>query len=633
MKIKFSWFICFAVFLPTLNTAQAQSIEYVDLIPKIEIQQSSSNRDSSVSWYDTFRFEARDSTWQSILYANILNNRRLQLANHRFDSMIAESFHIDNAAQGLISSPRFHTDRKLFIKMHGIESFPENLIKNVQDKRRDDIDKGITELLSSDFSNTAKKAYNKKSKWYLDGFSLINPNDPDLGCFICEPGGWSRENFDYSDLCYFVDSQLYSMDSAALFASCINEVFSPFFFKNTEVTNNEYRAFVDWVRDSVIWEHLRLIDSVAYCKENYAVNCPDSILVAVMPDFFNFDYPDWKKPKIFDNVKLQYNTGDTSIFIYPDTLCWINEFFASFNDPISRTYYSHPKYDNYPVVGISWDMANAYLSWLNQRFKSYYFDRNEGLEVIAKLPSITQWKQANSLQEKPSKGVYGVHWGNYAMPSVSNGALFNFLHLDLNVPDPLYRDNNIHELTIGHEHILGCLICLDGTLYPTSTIMEKHDIKYYKKHYPQYWLFNENNKISHTQGNVSEWMRHDFDTWNQHYSFFKYLLNNHYHDYNDYVMSEEARENYYPTNSLDPKILESEQAFLLATAQYQDDVLLNGLSNGKLLMGANWVDERHSTLDGIPLSGIYAKTFKSSDYTSSTVGFRYVLEVREIEVQ
>ncbi|MDA0686553.1 MAG: SUMF1/EgtB/PvdO family nonheme iron enzyme [Bacteroidetes bacterium] len=621
MKIKFSWFICFAVWLPTLKIAPAQSIEYVDLIPKIEIQQSSSNGDSSVSWYDTFRFEARDSTWQSILYANILNNRRLQLANHRFDSI--HPFALMNRS----------IPKTTFIKWHDFESFPENLIKNVLDDHNNGIDIGIDDLLSSDFSNTAKKAYNKKSKGYLDGFSLINPNDPNLGGFIREPSGWTPETFDYTDLCYFVDSQLYSMDSAALFSSCINEVFSPFFFKNTEVTNNEYRAFVDWVRDSVIWEHLRLIDSVAYCKENYSVNCPDSILVVLMPKYFNDGII--RRSQIFDNGKLQYNTGDTSIYIYPDTLCWLYDRLGSHNLAISRNYMSHPAYDNYPVVGISWDMANAYLSWVNQRFKSYYFDRNQGIEVIAKLPSITQWKQANSLQEKPSKGVYGVHWGTYSMPSVSNRALFNFLHLDLNVPDPLYWDDKIHELTIGHEHILGCLIC-DGTLYPTSTIMEKHDKKFYKKYYPQYSLFNENIEISHTHGNVSEWMRHDFDTWNQHYSFFKYLLNNHYHDFYDYAMSDESQKEYQyviPITLRDSKVLESEQAFLMAKAQYQDNVLLNGLSNGKLLMGANWLDERHSTLGGIPLSGIYAKTFKSSNYTSSTVGFRYVLEVREIEVQ
>ena len=45
----------------------------------------------------------------------------------------------------------------------------------------------------------------------------------------------------------------------------------------------------------------------------------------------------------------------------PDTLVWREE--LSFNEPLVETYFRHPSYDDYPVVGVNWIQANDFCKW------------------------------------------------------------------------------------------------------------------------------------------------------------------------------------------------------------------------------------------------------------------------------
>lgn len=49
----------------------------------------------------------------------------------------------------------------------------------------------------------------------------------------------------------------------------------------------------------------------------------------------------------------------------PDSLVWREE--LSFNEPFVESYFRHPSYDEYPVVGVSWKQANGYCEWRTDR--------------------------------------------------------------------------------------------------------------------------------------------------------------------------------------------------------------------------------------------------------------------------
>jgi gliding motility-associated lipoprotein GldJ len=49
----------------------------------------------------------------------------------------------------------------------------------------------------------------------------------------------------------------------------------------------------------------------------------------------------------------------------PDTNVWRDK--LAYNEPMVETYFRHPAYHNYPVVGVSWLQANDYASWRTDR--------------------------------------------------------------------------------------------------------------------------------------------------------------------------------------------------------------------------------------------------------------------------
>lgn len=49
----------------------------------------------------------------------------------------------------------------------------------------------------------------------------------------------------------------------------------------------------------------------------------------------------------------------------PDSLVWREE--LSFNEPLVETYFRHPSYDDYPVVGVNWVQANDFCKWRSGR--------------------------------------------------------------------------------------------------------------------------------------------------------------------------------------------------------------------------------------------------------------------------
>ena len=195
---------------------------------------------------------------------------------------------------------------------------------------------------------------------------------------------------------------------------------APFFMDQTEITNSQYKKFVNWVIDSIA------ITSYLSDPKYFIDPAKGSAPNPSGKKYINWDYVN--KNPIFapkkatgagggaDAQKLQgmYYQGDDKLFdqneldvrvlkynyaamvfrtaanfkedktkkrsdfifrdtvpVYPDTLVWLSDFSYAANEPMVEGYFSHPAYRNYPVVGVTWRQAKAFNAW-RTRYNAAY---------------------------------------------------------------------------------------------------------------------------------------------------------------------------------------------------------------------------------------------------------------------
>ena len=197
---------------------------------------------------------------------------------------------------------------------------------------------------------------------------------------------------------------------------------SGFWMDATEITNNEYRQFTNYVRDSIAGRLMGYVKQgadgsqdldwkkVEAIKWNDKTTMEKIDAIIVTPDNRIFGRKEIDPTKLvyhsetFDyaaaagnkdpNVPRSNYIIKKDIPIYPDTLVWVRDFAYSYNEPMAKQYYSHPAFGNYPVVGVNWKQANAFCEWRTQTLNSYLIGKHRSTETNFRLPTEAQWEYA-----------------------------------------------------------------------------------------------------------------------------------------------------------------------------------------------------------------------------------------------
>ncbi|MCH2196160.1 gliding motility lipoprotein GldK [Kordia sp.] len=151
--------------------------------------------------------------------------------------------------------------------------------------------------------------------------------------------------------------------------------------------------------EELIWDYSEIPDE-------YYAEVLDSMLIPEAESYNGQRTIDWTK------VRFQYTWMDIeaaakhkgkkrtdfikreNLEIYPDTTVWIRDFEYSYNEPMHNDYFWHDAYNDYPVVGVTWQQAKAFCEWRTLKKNIYRKEKKRHRINKFRLPSEAEWEYA-----------------------------------------------------------------------------------------------------------------------------------------------------------------------------------------------------------------------------------------------
>jgi gliding motility-associated lipoprotein GldK len=170
---------------------------------------------------------------------------------------------------------------------------------------------------------------------------------------------------------------------------------SAFYMDETEITNNEYRQFVEFT-----------------FQVGHAAD-PAKLEINIPPPNPDTPFPPTNagtpltdvttvNTEIFTQMNEEFNKNfatekEYQAYIYPDTICWWRDFSYSYNEPLVENYFWHPAFDEYPVVGVNWYSAQAFCKWRTYWYNNDRFNGTKKPKPALprfRLPTEAEWEYA-----------------------------------------------------------------------------------------------------------------------------------------------------------------------------------------------------------------------------------------------
>lgn len=402
-----------------------------------------------------------------------------------------------------------------------------------------------------------------------------------------------------------------SLVTAAPDSTKLTEWHECFYMKQLEVTNAEYRLFVNWTRDSI-------------ARSILSEKFPEKFLLTEM----NLDFPglrrlNWKakleyfkwynelhqlylpeteryyRRREIDVRKLEYVYLDKnekiSNNVYPDTNCWFREaklmslfpngsMVSTVLSGWGNMYFWHPAFDNYPVVGLTTSQISAFLHWKGKQYNQFFSGKlKKGKQIKLFMPSDFEMELAACYELLRSGRSLSHRVKNYNFDLFVSGISV----LGDSIADTLYEKmkSSVHQLITIHPHF--------------HYLFEQQSLPS-----PNGWgkliagnfvtIPDNREKIYSLSGNVSEWTNTSF-TGTRKWFFEQ--------------MEAEVRTQIhlipFLSTPFHPQFTEGQQ----------------------LIWGANFMDSRNRE-EVLPLNQT-PYTYSDSERGYATVGFRYIIRVED----
>lgn len=207
---------------------------------------------------------------------------------------------------------------------------------------------------------------------------------------------------------------------------------APFYIDDTEISNSEYRQFVQWVRDSILitdylgdnsyfiqnqsaggeryidWDKVQRdspwkiadpnvrtrIESMYYQGEDRVLGKNELDVRLINYHYEWYDLEDAIRHKNDESKKRSDFIYREKVSIYPDTTVWLSDFHYAANEPLVKGYFSHPSYDDYPVVGVTWKQAQAFNAWRTRLYNNQANKSKRPERFDYQLPTEAEWEYA-----------------------------------------------------------------------------------------------------------------------------------------------------------------------------------------------------------------------------------------------
>ncbi len=496
--------------------------------------------------------------------------------------------------------------------------------------------------------------YFNPARYYTCNSSSLNKRSH---CFILEGVKYSGNEIDYTpetilpnSIRFYIDPEdiidhtdVLKLQLDSNFNVPKEEFLTPFYFRKFEVTNGEYREFVEYVWDSTV--RITLVDAGL---ESYGQTKKD-LNGKTIYENLNFEKEiDYDDPEIKEIIETLYfpeqlrfygriqrdtrkmwyrmknnESGIVNSFnnegivqIYPDTLVWVNDFEypPSKADVLANLYFWHPAYSEYPVVGVSYYEALAFLEWKSiQHRKSL---KNSIYTVTYDLPSDAQWDIAATatLSDKEVSFYdenYDLLSDNSWVSDLELSQRRSIVRLDSTLKTGwhyftrmdsgiLVEDSNemtyteyADKITHKRSERLDRLYISEEMFSVPVNIDEIDEANELIK------MNMDDLGICFMGGNVSEWLK---DSYQESY---RPIL--------------QKRLDQYDLDDSTDLFWFNKESYYKKGYHFE----------GNLVRGANWYDQRYGSIFGKNVKGMHAKTFVNPYKAHATLGFRYVILVEE----